>query len=365
MANSIRFPYLYDRMCDKYTTRQILTTCFQGDAERMQPLISVVIAAYNESKHLARALTSLISQTYPEVEIVFVNDGSTDSTLDEAAAFLARSGANYKLISLDSNSGVSKARNVGIDEASGEFATFLDADDYISENLLEELYKAAAKCFPAADMTICGYSVVEDGKITKHPIAEKFFSPLPTHVMIESRILNKIEPALSVLYSKAFLLASRIVYTDGCRAGEDGEFIMKALSVSRKTVICGETGYFYVQHDEMSSRRFHGESKIERYHEHTEAQARAAEFIAGNSGDPALLKLVSALIMPIVTMRRMSYLAMKKDRGAFNGAFRQIDSAQLLKSSAFLFKKPEIFLRAIFLLVLPGVYYNYYMKRYV
>lgn len=330
----------------------------------MQPLISVVVAAYNESKHLARALTSLMSQTYPEVEIIFVNDGSTDDTLDEAAAFLARSGANYKIISLDINSGVSKARNVGMDEASGEFVTFLDADDYISENLLEELYQAASESLPVADITMCGYSVVEDGKITEHPIDKKFFSPLPTHIIIESRILNKIEPALSILCSKVFLRTNSIVFTAGCRAGEDGEFIMKALSASRKSAVCRETGYFYVQRSGMSSRRFCRESRIERYHEHTEAQARAAEFIAGNNNDPALLKLISSLIMPAVVMRRMSYLAMKKDREAFDCAFRQISSAQLLKSNAFLFKKPEIFLRALFLLTLPSVYYHYYMKRH-
>lgn len=331
----------------------------------MQPLISVVIAAYNESKHLAQALSSLMSQTYPAVEIIFVNDGSTDGTLEEAAAFLALSGANYKIINLETNSGVSKARNVGIDEASGEFVTFLDADDYIGENLLDDLYQAAAGSIPAADVTICGFSVVEESKVTAHPIDKKFFSSLPTRAIIESRVLNKFEPALSVLCSKAFLLANHIVFAEGCCAGEDGEFILKALSVSRKTAFCGATGYFYVQHDDMGSRCSRGESKIERYHEHTEAQARTAEFIAGNNGDPALLQLVSSLIMPAVTIRRMSYLAMKKNREAFDNAFRQIDSTQLLKSSAFLFKKPEIFLRFLFLLALPGVYYNHYLKRHV
>lgn len=330
----------------------------------MQPLISVIVPAYNESKYIMRTLSSLVSQTYAEVEIIFVDDGSTDGTLDVARAFLAKSRANHKIISFDSNLGVSKARNAGIDAASGEFITFLDADDYISHNLLEELYRAASESLPAADITMCGYSVVEDGKITEHPIDKNFFPPLPKHIIIEARILNKIEPALSVLCSKAFLCDCRLRFADGCNAGEDGEFILKALIVSEKFAMCGETGYFYVQHGEMSSRCFHGKSKIERYHDNTEALARVAAFIAENHDDLAMLKLISSLIIPAVDMRRMSYLAMIEDRDAFDSALRQIDPARLLKSGTSLLKKPEIFFRSLFLLTLPGVYYNCYMKRH-
>ena len=105
------------------------------------PLISVVIPAYNAGKTIGRACASVLNQSYPNVELVVVNDGSRDDTasiLEELAA----AHPNMKCIHQE-NGGVCRARNAGLDAMSGEFLFFLDADDEIIPGALEKLYQAA------------------------------------------------------------------------------------------------------------------------------------------------------------------------------------------------------------------------------
>ena len=88
-------------------------------------LVSVVIPVYNGSAYLEQAIRSVLAQTYPHIEIIAVNDGSTD----ESAQILARVGTQVRVIS-QANAGVAAARNAGIANARGEFICFLDQDDY-------------------------------------------------------------------------------------------------------------------------------------------------------------------------------------------------------------------------------------------
>ena len=100
-------------------------------------LVSVIIPAYNAEKYIGACLDSVISQTYKNIEIVVVNDGSSDRT-KEIIENYAEKDKRIKLISTE-NGGVSRARNIGIDNSKGEFFTFVDADDGLFENAVEIL----------------------------------------------------------------------------------------------------------------------------------------------------------------------------------------------------------------------------------
>jgi len=93
----------------------------------MQPLVSIIIPFYNEEEYLAKAITSAVGQSYAPLEIILVNDGSVDRSLDIAKSFKDKL-VNVKLISTE-NKGLSHARNVGMSVASGEYISFLDSDD--------------------------------------------------------------------------------------------------------------------------------------------------------------------------------------------------------------------------------------------
>ena len=99
--------------------------------------VSIIIPVYNGDSYIDYCLSSCINQTYKNIEIICINDGSTDKTLEHIKKFTNK----YKNIVLiaQSNMGVSTARNVGIQKATGEYLMFVDADDYIVETMVETL----------------------------------------------------------------------------------------------------------------------------------------------------------------------------------------------------------------------------------
>lgn len=103
----------------------------------MSPIISVIVPAYNAEITIKRCLNSIISQTYQPLEIIVVNDGSTDDTKRIVEA-ISKEDDRVKLINID-NGGVSHARNVGIDSAKGDYITFVDSDDYIEREMYYHL----------------------------------------------------------------------------------------------------------------------------------------------------------------------------------------------------------------------------------
>lgn len=126
------------------------------------PKVSLILPAYNAEKYLKYTLESLTNQTLKEIEIIAINDGSKDKTLEILKEFEKK---NSKVKIIDKkNEGVWKARMDGIQKASGEYITFIDADDYIEPDFTKELYKSITQ--NKADMAICGFKRV-DGKTGK------------------------------------------------------------------------------------------------------------------------------------------------------------------------------------------------------
>lgn len=103
--------------------------------------VSVIVPVYNVEKYVEECLSSIIHQTLKEIEIIIVNDGSTDSSLDICKRF-ADQDERIVLINQE-NKGLGEARNIGLFHAHGEFLSFIDSDDYIEDAFLESLYKQA------------------------------------------------------------------------------------------------------------------------------------------------------------------------------------------------------------------------------
>lgn len=99
-------------------------------------LVTIIVPCYNQSQYLSEALQSVLEQTYTNWECIIVNDGSTDNTATVAKQWISKDN-RFKYIQ-KTNEGLSSARNAGLDQASGEFIQFLDADDYLHKLKLEE-----------------------------------------------------------------------------------------------------------------------------------------------------------------------------------------------------------------------------------
>lgn len=127
--------------------------------------VSVIVPVYNVESYLEKCLQSLVQQSLQEIEIIAVNDGSTDASQSILEQFQTQFPTKIKVFQKE-NGGLSDARNYGIDRASGEFLAFVDSDDYVSENMMEEMYSLAIK--HNAEMVICNLQKVDErGNVTQ------------------------------------------------------------------------------------------------------------------------------------------------------------------------------------------------------
>lgn len=151
-------------------------------------LISVVLPIYNVEKYLRRCLDSVVNQTYKNLEILLINDGSTDNCLKICEEY-AKSDNRVKVIN-KKNAGLGMARNTGIDYAKGEYICFFDSDDYIELNTIEKLYKIIVSEQP--EIVCYGFNKVNgEGKIT-----EKNIPQIGKNVFENSDVISKFLPNL-------------------------------------------------------------------------------------------------------------------------------------------------------------------------
>jgi glycosyltransferase involved in cell wall biosynthesis len=144
--------------------------------EQNDPLISVIVPVYNVEKYVGRCLTSIINQSYTNLEIIVVNDGSTDNSLSVCEEFAAQD-SRINLITQD-NKGLSGARNTGLRHYTGEYVTFVDSDDWIHRNMIEYLYHVLIR--NDSEMSLCGSLRVSDGIIQDKQykeLEETIYSP--------------------------------------------------------------------------------------------------------------------------------------------------------------------------------------------
>lgn len=118
-----------------------------------ESLVSVIVPVYNAEKYLKKCMESILKQTYENIELILINDGSIDKSLDICNQFSKRD-RRIRVIDKD-NSGVSDTRNLGIMLAKGKYLCFVDSDDYIEENYIEKMILNTDE----STLTMCGYFI--------------------------------------------------------------------------------------------------------------------------------------------------------------------------------------------------------------
>lgn len=153
----------------------------------MDSLISVIVPIYKVEKYLDRCINSIVNQTYKNLEIILVDDGSPDNCptmCDEWSKKDNRIKVIHKI-----NGGLSSARNSGIEQYTGEYLTFIDSDDYIEPNYIEELYSTLNQ--HNADMSICGLNYFnEDGSVYQDikSLSKQFYKEDRFSLLLEHNI---------------------------------------------------------------------------------------------------------------------------------------------------------------------------------
>lgn len=197
-------------------------------------LISVIIPAYNAEPYLAECVSSIISSSIDNIEIIIVNDGSTDNTKVIAEAFAE---TNDNITVIDSpNCGVSHARNMGIECANGEYIMFVDADDALFPNTCEIMLS----CIKEYDCDIvCGESAEFYDKITSSDYADytgKHQIWKQTDMLMKSLEDHKSTWAVwGKLFKRSYIGNTR--FLDGCRIHEDSLFLFECF-LKNTTMLC-------------------------------------------------------------------------------------------------------------------------------
>ena len=213
----------------------------------INPMISVIVPIYNAEKYLDKCIDSIVNQTYKNLEIILVDDGSPDHCPSICDKW-AEKDSRIKVIHKE-NEGVSKARNTALDCMNGSYATFIDSDDFVSPDMLETMLTEALK--EAADMVICGFNFVfyDTGKTEKVFCAEKLYTD---NQILNSYISDDIRPeACAKLINRDVI--NHIRFDEGVGYAEDLLFNYYVLKQCKAVKCIEECLYYYVQSSGNSS----------------------------------------------------------------------------------------------------------------
>lgn len=210
--------------------------------------ISIIMPVYNKEKYIRKAIDSIKSQTFLDWQLIIVDDGSTDSSLSICQEYVD----DRILVFHVENGGVSRARNIGLSKAQGEYVTFVDADDYVSECYLDTLYNYRS------DLLICGLTKVNSkgkvlesilpalkGEQTIQKVAEEFYKE-----QINTGIYGFVA---GKLIKREVIKNNKIYFDEKIKLAEDYDFYLKVYQSVNKISFIQCSGYFYLQETENSA----------------------------------------------------------------------------------------------------------------
>ncbi len=214
----------------------------------MKDLISVIIPVYNIEKYIAQCIESVQKQTYQNIEILVVNDGSPDRSAEIAEQYAI----NDKRIHIINkvNGGLSDARNIGIEQAKGKYIILVDGDDYVDSYMIEKMYNAMQES--DSDLCICSVNVVDENH---QMLEEDRQATIQAGIYTKEQMLQKIITLPNWFYVVAWNklyrreIFDKVKYPKG-KVHED-EFVIHHIFENSSKIICIEDKlYYYVQREQ-------------------------------------------------------------------------------------------------------------------
>ncbi len=223
----------------------------------MSKTVSIIVPVYNIENYLPACLDSLTAQTYKDIEIILINDGSADGSSKICSEYAAHD-SRIKVIN-KANGGVSAARNDGLDAASGEYILFVDGDDFIDSDTVETLVRMA--CDNNTDAVIFEYKVEDGSKTVIHRVnGESYNRIINAEKAIELTISPKNRFAWSKLYTREIIGDLR--FDTSIYRGEDTWFAVNSLRNAGRIYYTDYAPYHYIQSDGSAVRSAFNERKL-------------------------------------------------------------------------------------------------------
>lgn len=216
------------------------------------PSISVIVPVYNAANHLAKCIDSILAQRFTNFELILVNDGSSDNSLSVCDSYVAMDSRVQVCDQL--NAGASSARNHGIEIAKGDYICFVDADDYVNEYYLNDLFQDVC-CEKDIDLVMHG--MVRINRNSRIPIS---FAKTITYILAENSFFKDINlfkfcgPCCK-LFKKDILSDNHIRFNESIIFSEDFDFFARYLVHCNQVRVSDKQNYFYVSHEGSVSTR--------------------------------------------------------------------------------------------------------------
>ncbi len=237
-----------------------------------EPLISVIIPVYNREKFIKNCLDIVTNQSYKNIEIITVNDGSTDNSVN-----LIRRYPTVKLINLPKNRGQSVARNIGMDNANGKYIHFMDDDDEINTTFYENLVKVSEET--NADMACC--EMIHQKIMSKSQLftKQKVYTTLKDKYRVT--YVGKNGYAWRYLFKSDFLRKYNLRFEEG-RLIEDLPFSFQAVFYANKIVTVPNAKYTYIFNDNSALNTTDEEKVAKRNRDYEHAREFTLNFAKEN-----------------------------------------------------------------------------------
>lgn len=218
--------------------------------------ISIIIPCYNVGPYLSRCVESVLAQSYSDFEVILIDDGSTDTTLEKCKEYAKK---DYRIrVFSHKNKGVSFARNRGIKEAKGEFIMFVDGDDYIEANYIERFYFEKGK----GKWVICGFVNVISNQTIKNTYYSELLKLFPNQKVKKRDYLKILEyyslsSPCARIYEKDIIIDNGLFFQENLSYQEDLVFNLNYLSYVEQVILLDYYGYYYVQNQNSSTNKWH------------------------------------------------------------------------------------------------------------
>lgn len=210
--------------------------------------VSIIIPVYNCEKYIKKCLESVLGQTYRNIEIIVIDDGSTDQSFDIINRTVQ--GKEKVKVIHQENQGLSATRNKGLEIATGYYIAFLDGDDYLGESYIEDLITAAED--NNSDLVICGYQKVDSKGALLSKIVPGQYIPFE-----HEEWAYRITTSWTRLYKKEIWDKYHMTFEVGVY-GEDVPISFFLNNVCQNIVMIPTAEYYYVQHSESIMHNFRG-----------------------------------------------------------------------------------------------------------
>lgn len=218
-------------------------------------LVSVIVAVYNANEYLENTIKALMEQSYKNIEIILIDDGSSDASLQTCNLYSKKD--NRIIVIHQENKGPGSARNRGIIASRGEYLVFVDSDDYVSPNYVENLLVAILK--NNYDVAIAGfYKRYSDGSTQKNLAEETSSEKKDLSQEIEYLVKNAlIQGPCWKIFKKEIIILNNVIFHESWKYGEDSYFVYNYLQyVNSWTSIPVADYYYEIRNSDSLSNKF-------------------------------------------------------------------------------------------------------------